>query len=264
MADPGLIAAYLKELRYSSSRLADADDIAAEAEDHLLTSVEAALARGESRADAEAQALARFGSAALVARVFIEEAKRGSAVSTELTRRAGLAAMLAPLLVIIGQAGNLLIDRGAGHGLAVVLIVVGFALFVVAAFGVRKRHGGLGRLGRIAFWMFAASPVIALPFYWYAHIALAGVQLIVVTLLGVGMLRAKVLPAPAVALFTFAPVVTLLTAVALLVTGTTTIHYVTAGALAFAIGLAWVGWVMWQEPALDVRTSAQRGPLATP
>jgi hypothetical protein len=41
MAEPGLIAAYLTELRYSTSKLADLDNIVAEVEDHLLMTVEA-------------------------------------------------------------------------------------------------------------------------------------------------------------------------------------------------------------------------------
>ncbi len=46
MAEPGLIAAYLTELRYSTSKLADIDDVVAEAEDHLLASVEPLLLAG--------------------------------------------------------------------------------------------------------------------------------------------------------------------------------------------------------------------------
>ena len=36
MAESGLIAAYLTELRYSVARLADAEDIVVEADDHLV------------------------------------------------------------------------------------------------------------------------------------------------------------------------------------------------------------------------------------
>jgi hypothetical protein len=121
VAEPRLIAAFLTELRYSAARLANIDDVVAEAEDHLLASVEAGIASGRSQADAEAQALARFGSAPFVAHVFIEEAKRGGAVSTRLTRRAGLAAMLSPLLMIVGAFGNEAVpaSEGALHGVFV-------------------------------------------------------------------------------------------------------------------------------------------------
>ena len=194
MAESGLIAAYLTELRYSVARLADVDDIVVEVENHLHASVDAAVARGASHVEAEAQALARFGSAPLVARVFNEEAGRGGAVSTHITRQAGFAAMLVPLLVVIGQSGNLAIDGGALHGVAVVLLGAAFAAFAFAVWGMRKRHGGLGRWGRAAFWLFIASPFIAAPFSWGAGAAFLAVQLVVVTLLGIGMIRARILP----------------------------------------------------------------------
>lgn len=265
MAESGLIAAYLTELRYSVARLADADDIVVEAEDHLLASVDAAFASGMSHVEAEAQALARYGSAPLVARVFNEEAKRGGAVSTRITRQAGFAGMLVPLLVAVGQAGNLAIDDGALHGVAVVLLGAAFAAFVFAVWGIRKRHGGLGRWGRASFWLFIASPFIAAPFTWEAGGAFLALQLVVVMLLGIGMIRARILPGLAVGLFAFAPVVTLLTVVAIssTVEGDTDLYVFSAGAIVMAVGLAWVGLAMWREPALDVRPGPGTGPLAT-
>jgi len=261
VAEPGLIAAYLAELRYSLTRLPDADEIAAEAEDHLFSTADALVAAGRPRPQAETEALARFGSASLVARVFVEESKRGGAVSTRLTRRAGAAAMLAPLFVAVGQAGNLTIDRGTGHGAGVALIVAGFAAFAFALWGVRRRHGGLAGWGRAAFWLFVASPFIAFPFGWGAGGALVVVQLLVVTLLGIGMIRARVLPVPAVALFTLAPAATVAVAALLTVMGLDAARYAPIGVVAFAVGFAWVGWAMWREPALDLR-SPNGGPLA--
>ncbi len=265
MAEPRLIAAYLTELRYSAARLADIDDVLAEAEDHLLAGVEAAMARGSSPADAEAEALARFGSAPLVARVFIEEEKRGGAVSTRFTRRAGLAAMLAPVLMIIGAFGNEAVpaSEGALHGVFVMLLVAAFGAFTVAMWGLRQRHGGLGGFGRAALWLFVASPVIAAPFMWGAAVAFAFVQLVVVALLGIGMIRARILPVSAVGLFTIAPVVTIVAAAALDAAGVGDALAVPVGATGFATGLAWVGWAMWREPALDVPGRPGPGPLAT-
>ena len=135
MAGGSLIDAYLSELRYSAAKLRDIDDVLLEIEDHLVTSVDAAMARGVSRDEAESHALARFGSPQLVARVFVEEANRGGAVSTTVTRRAGVAAMIAPVLGVVGEIGNETIDRGPLHGVAVALIVAGFAMFVVALWG---------------------------------------------------------------------------------------------------------------------------------
>src|SRR5438093_1608263 len=129
MADDGLIAAYLRELRSSVARLADADDIVAEAEDHLLEAVERLTAAGRSSVEAEAEAIGRFGSAALVARICVVQAKQGAAVPTTRTRQAGLAAVLAPLLLAFGQWGNVRIDRGAGHGVAVAMLTLSFPAF---------------------------------------------------------------------------------------------------------------------------------------
>lgn len=262
MAEPRLIGAFLAELRYSAARLSDIDDVVAEVEDHLLASLEAGIAHGRSPAEAEAEALARFGSAPLVARVYIEEAQRGGAVSTQLTRRAGLAAMLAPPLTVVGAVGNAAIDRGALHGAALTLLVAAFAAFALALWGVRKRHGGLGGWGRAAGWLFVASPVIALPFGWGAGAAFAFVQLAVVALLGIGMLRARILPVPAVGLFTLAPTATMVVAAALTAAGIDAAPYAPIGAAAFAAGLAWIGWALWREPALDV-PGDRPGPLAT-
>ena len=260
MAGGSLIEAYLNELRYSASKLRDIDDVVAEVEDHLLTAVDSAMARGVPREEAEAHALARFGSPQLVARVFVEESNRGGAVSTTITRRAGVAAMLAPVLGIAGEIGNETIDRGPLHGVAVGMLLAGFAMFFVALWGLRQRHGGLGGWGRAGFWLFVASPVISIPFMWAAGIAFAFVMTIVVFLLGVGMMRARVLPRLAVALFTVIPLP------AALVVGMVTASFmnsllgVLVGGACCAVGLMWIGWIMSHEPALDVRSQMGAGP----
>lgn len=38
--------------------------------------------------------------------------------------------------------------------------------------------------------------------------------------------------------------------------------YAPIGVAAFAVGLAWVGWSMWREPALDIHGRSGPGPLA--
>ena len=264
MAEPGVIDAYLTELRYSVAHLPDAEDIVIEVEDHLRSSVDAAMACGAARGDAEARALGQCGSAALVARVFNEEAKRGGAVSTSTTRRAGVAAMLVPLLLVIGETGNQVIPRGVVHGAALFLLAGGFGAFAFAVWGLRRRHGGLGRWGRVSFWLFMASPFIAAPFGWGAGAAFLFLQLVVLTLLGVGMIRARILPVLGVGLFTFTPTAMLLAAAIMSIGPRDTGPYLMpAGVLLSAVGLAWLGLAMWREPALDVRPPAGTGPLAT-
>ena len=262
MADTDLISAYLNELRYSAARLGDVDDIVDEAEDHLLSAVDAAVARGRDRREAEADALARFGSAALVARIHVEEARRGGAVSTTTTRYAGVAGMLFPALLILGQTGNERIPRGFMHGVALVVLAAGVAAFFYALWGLRLRHGGLGGWGRAAFWLFVASPFLSAPFAWGAGVAFICVQLIVAMLLGIGMLRARVLPPPPVAMFAFTPGAVLGVAAGVSALGADAGPLFPLGIALFSFGMAWIGWVLWREPALDVRNGRNSGPLA--
>ena len=263
MGEPGLISAYLVQLRESASDLADVEDVVSEAEDHLRTEVELALARGVLAGTAEVEALGRFGDAMVVARMHLEEAKRGGAVSTQLTRRAGLAAIVAPPLAVVGAVLNFTFERGILHGAGAAAMTVAFPLLAFALWGLRARHGGLGAYGRAALWIFVLSPFVSIPFTWYAVFVFAPLQMIVIALLGLGMLQAHVLPAPAVAMFTLAPVVTLIASALTVPLGLRPIVFLPAGALAFAVGLVWVGMVLWREPALDARPRSGSGPLAT-
>lgn len=255
MAESRVIAAYLTELRYSVGRLGDADDIVDEASDHLHAAVDALVAGGTARVDAEHQALARFGSASLVARVFAEEARRGAAVSTSLTRRAGAAAIASVVLIGVGEAGNEMIRRGAFHGVAVAMIVAGFALFAVALWGLRRRHGGLGSIGRIAFWWFVLSPLLALPGGYAAGWILLAEWLLILSVLGVGMIRAGILPTPAVVLSTITPFAAVTVALALSVAGIDLGNWAYSFAAPAGVGCVWLGWAMLREPALDVHQS---------
>lgn len=262
MAEPGLIEAYLNELRFSLAKLADRDDLVDEVADHLYTARERLVRKGVAMAEAESQALGQFGSAALVSKVYAEEEKRGGAVSTTTTRRAGLAALAAAPLVAIGQAGNELVPRGFVHGVALVTLTAGIAAFVYALWGLRRRHGGLGRLGQVTFWWFVASPFIAAPFLWGAPFALAVQWLFISGLLGSAMLSARILPRPAVAMFTVWPVAMPFVVLAMSAAG----YDIGAWFLTFfapiAVGLMWLGWSMWNEPALDVGDRSGRLPMA--
>lgn len=263
MAESRVIEAYLTELRYSVARLPDADDIVDEAADHLYAAVRRLADDGVPMPDAEAQVLGRFGSAALVARVFAEEAKRGSAVSTSLTRRAGAAAAASVVLLAVGQTGNHLTSRGALHGAFLLLMAAGFAAFAAGLWGVRRRHGGLGTIGRVAFWWFVAAPFIAAPFTYASPLVLAVEWLLIMSLLGVGMLRARVLPAPAVTMFTMSPLFALGVVAVMLLAGLDAGPWFLSLLAPVALGYAWLGWAMSREPALDVRAAPGGGPLAT-
>lgn len=258
MADDGLIAAYLRELRFSVARLADADDFVAEAEDHLLEVVERLMASGHDASDAESEAIARFGSAALVSRICITQAKQGASVPTIRTRQAGLAAVVAPLLLLFGQWGNAATDRGATHGVAVVMLTLSFPAFVFGLWGLRARHGGLGQLGRAALVLVVIAPPVSLiaagwgaPFVFIPMVAAAQVAF------AVEMLRASVLPVIPLALFAAGGVAGL---AEIGVAGIVTAAGGNAGHVMYllsiplgltAAGFAWLGWHLWCEPAAD-------------
>lgn len=254
MADDGLIMAYLRELHFSVARLPDADAIVEESEDHLLEAAEHLTREGRSRAEAEAEAVARFGSAELVARVCLTEAKRGVAVPTTKTRYAGLALVLAPISLVVGAIGNVAVRRGSIHGLAVMLMVAAFPLFVYGLWGLRTRHGGLGRIGRAAFILAVVSPILSFAAAYGAAYLFALLLGIAVIMFVVEMLRASVLPVVPLLFLAAGPVAYLLVSIGL------AIAVGDAGAagqglfLALSlsgVGLVWIGSYLWREPAVD-------------
>jgi hypothetical protein len=268
MADDGVIAAYLRELRSSVARLADADDIVAEAEDHLVEAAGRLSASHATRADAESEAVARFGSANLIAHVCLAESQRGPAVPTVHTRRAGLAAFAAPLLLIVGQLGNVTIDkRAVSHGIAVFVLTMSFPALVFGLWGLRKRHGGLGRVGVVAFVLAVISPALSMAAGWGAAGALALLLCVAALAFSIEMLRASVLPVVPLVLFAGGPIALLVLGVAacgVTLAGGDAGHphpaLVLAPVAATAIGLCRLGWHLWREPAVD---GLGRGPLAT-
>ncbi len=261
MADDGVIAAYLRELDSSVAKLSERDDIVSEAEDHLREAAERRMREGRPPAEAEAEAVARFGSAALIARMCVLEAKRGVAVPTNRTRAAGLAALVTPVLLVAGQYINLNVERGFVHGIGVMSLVAAIPAFVYFLWGIRARHGGLGRLGKIAVIGSLVAPCGAFANSRYAFFAAVALFALAVVVLVVEMLRANVLPVT--------PLVLLATGPIFLVVFTLR---VTAGSgdagdewmwsmLPMAAGYLWLGWYLWREPAFD--SAPRRGPFAT-
>lgn len=262
MADDGLIAAYLRELAYSVVGLADAADIVAEAEDHLCEAAERLVGGGRGRSEAEAEAVARFGSAALVAKVCVMESRGGTAVPTSRTRAAGLAAMLTPVLLIVGQYLNINVpvDRGPVHGIGVALLVAAIPAFVFGLWGLRARHGGLGRLGKIAIVSAVVSPVLVfIPGYGYfGAMGLLGLAVIALV---VEMLRANVLPIVPLVLVATGPVGVLAVVVGVTAAGGDAGDVWALPMILTAVGIVWLGWYLWREPAVD--GTHRPGPVAT-
>jgi hypothetical protein len=251
VADDGLIMAYLRELHFSVARLPDADAIVEESEDHLLEAAEQLTRAGRTHAEAEAEAVARFGSAELVARVCLTEAKRGVAVPTTRTRYAGLALAIAPVALVAGAIGNVAVRRGSVHGLAVMLMVAAFPLFVYGLWGLRTRHGGLGRIGRVAFVLAAVSPILSYAALYGAAYLLALLLSIVVIMFVVEMLRASVLPVVPLVFMAAGPVAFVVVAIGLAIANAEAGQALFLPLALTGVGLVWLGWILWREPAVD-------------
>jgi hypothetical protein len=268
MADDGLIPAYLRELRFSVARLDDADDIVAEAEDHLLEVVDRLVAEGHTVHEAEAEAVTRFGSAALVAKVCISESTKGAAVPTVKTRLAGFALLLAPFLVLFGEWGNEATDNTGGmHGTAVFVLCLAFPALIFGLWGLRTRHGGLGRLGRTALIVAILSPILAHAAAYAAILLFAVLVELAILVFCVEMLRASVLPVAPLTVMIAGPIAVLALGVVMLVASIAGADagqwpaavYLSPIALT-AVGLGWVGWHLSQETPVD---RAHDRPLAS-
>jgi hypothetical protein len=251
MAEYELIGAYLVEMRHSLRRLAVVDDVIDEVADHLLEVTAQYERSGLNAFEAQSRALARFGSAPLVARTFIVEARKGSAMPTTFTRRAGLAAMLIPLTLAVGWRLNSWTNDFL-HGVGGVLLFVAFVEFVVATAGLRARHRGIDRQwSRAAFVIACASPALAIPFGWGAPFALVGWLGAAAAVAGVGMVRAAILPRWGTLLLTFtAPVVGVVAGIG------TYLERDMGGAISYGLpplllGLVVTGFALWREHAFD-------------
>lgn len=270
MADPdappvaapaGFIDAYATELAHSVAHIDNVEDIVDEAADHLLVLADSLEAAGRTRAEAETLAVARFGSAPLVARAHAAQAAMGSAVSTRATRRAGLVMLLSVPVAAVGIFSNTYCEahspgwRGSVHGSGAAVEVLGLILLLMGLWGLRKRFGGLGGWGRVALILTCAAPFIAAPFGWGAGGAFAVVLSVAMLLLLIGAWVTPVLPRTPIALMGFGVVAA---AVAILTVpwdqGPLALYL--PGSLAFALGYLMLGWTMWNEPALDARSGS--------
>ncbi len=255
----GFIDAYLTELAHSVAHLDTSAEIVDEAADHLLFRADELEAEGRTRAEAETLAVARFGSASLVARAHAAHAAMGSAVSTRATRRAGLVMLLTVPVATAGIFSNTYGEahspgwRGTVHGSGAAFEGLGLVLLLMGLWGLRKRFGGLGGWGLAALILTCAAPFIAAPFGWGAGGAFAVVLSVAMVLLLIGAWATPVLPRTPIALMGFGVVAT---AVATLTVpwdqGPLALYL--PGSVVFALGYLMLGWTMWNEPALDSRS----------
>jgi hypothetical protein len=152
VAEYVLIDGYLDAFRTQVRWRKDVEDLVAEVEDHLYSTVERFEARGTDAQLAQRQTLERFGDPDLMADAFASTPRGGIAVPTKFTKTAGLAALVAAALWV-GAAATLLfaeavVSEWEGAFFIYVAFIVGAsAMTLMTTAGLRERHGGLGALG---------------------------------------------------------------------------------------------------------------------
>lgn len=151
MAEYALIDGYLSALRTQVRWRRDVEDLVAEVEDHLYSTVERFEARGADTDLAQRKTLDRFGDPDLMAEAFASTPRGGIAVPTKFTKTAGTAALAASILWVLAAVSLWLgvnISDWNGTFIIFVAFVVGAgAMTLMTTAGLRERHGGLGWLG---------------------------------------------------------------------------------------------------------------------
>jgi hypothetical protein len=142
MAAPGSpVAAYIHELaRELRMRRAPRRRLLAEVEDHLRTTAGELANAGRPAADAEREAVARFGAAAEVARAFAHAAASSTARAALAWAGAAFLAYGATAVLFIGTAPRWLRDFPHGAPSTLALQVAAVALAVTAVRALRWRR----------------------------------------------------------------------------------------------------------------------------
>jgi len=152
VAEYALIEGYLDTMRTRVRWRRDVEDLVAEMEDHLYSTVERFEARGTDTKLAQRQTLERFGDPDLLADAYASTPRGGIAVPTKFTKTAGLAALWASGMwvaaILFAGVYSLLDTEASSPWLVLVgLVVAASALTLMATAGLRERHGGFGVLG---------------------------------------------------------------------------------------------------------------------
>jgi hypothetical protein len=172
-------------------------------------------------------------------------------VPTTRTRAAGLAALLTPILLVIGQYLNVTVDRGLVHGIGVMLLTATIPAFLIAICGLRARHGGLGQLGKIAIVCALVSPFLTFIAGYYGVFTAMGLLGLAIIALVIEMLRANVLPVAPLVLLAAGPCAVLALVVGITATGGDAGGVAAYPMLLTVVGYLWLGWYLWREPAVD-------------
>ena len=206
MGDFALIDSYLETFRKSVEWRPDADDVVAEAADHLFVAVERGMAVGLDSTAAQRSSLHRFGEPRLVSGAFASTASGGVAVPTQFTKKAGLIGMIgAGLLLLFGvvsivQQVPLLERNGMTPDeflpaliLTWVASIGAFAAIAILTWGLIERHGGaLGNWGKIGIVLaIGAAVVMTSPWMIGVGSMVGGLSALI---MGLAMLREGMAP----------------------------------------------------------------------
>ena len=202
MAEYALIDGYLDALRTQVRWRRDVEDLVAEVEDHLYSTVERFEARGTDRKLAQRQTLDRFGDPDLMADAYASTPRGGIAVPTKFTKTAGLAGIFASALwvlatVVYGGWNDVLFDWSTtSYDVFWAFVAAAGALTFLATLGLRARHGGLGKLGLAGLIILGLGVVAAIVLAWALPfwMALQGVGLLFIAVAAWPMRVAPRLP----------------------------------------------------------------------
>lgn len=157
MAEPDLIADYLRSLRDCLRWRSDAADLVDEAEDHLRLSAERLARECGDPLEAQRLTLTRFGDPTVVALAFATAPTGGVVMPTQFTRTAGKVALVAALgwlvLAVVGAyaTGAITPYSDATYLVSAVVATMAVAATAIALVGMLVRAGE-----RSGPWMFAA------------------------------------------------------------------------------------------------------------
>jgi hypothetical protein len=261
MAQPQLIDRYLAALQHNLSQVPEAGDILAEVEDHLRETTASYLNDGLDAEGAETRALEAFGSPRLIAQAFADARHtKGLAMPTRFTRRAGLAAIARPLVLLLAMpalyAEEWTTWTTNWYFVGNTATLAALALLMVAMLGIRARHGGaLGSLGLGGLVLVGLGTAVVLAqlswalAFWLVPLSIG------VALFALAVTRARLLPALPTVLFGTG---LLLPAALALRDGLAGYeHNITSwphgliGIAIFGFGLAWLGWQLRAEHPID-------------
>jgi hypothetical protein len=161
MAEPDLIEAYLIQLHRCIRFRHDADDVVAEAEDHVREAVDRLCRSGADPIVAQRITLERFGDPMVVARALSVTAHGGIAMPTAFTRAAGTAALASALAwILAGAALSFNGLRGGDDGLYILFaipVMIAAVTTAVALAGLLSRAGGRRDAGTVLALVLACS-----------------------------------------------------------------------------------------------------------